>query len=241
MKPEFLTAYLVEDEPLCRADFCQTLRDFPEIRLLGDADTLTAAKSFLSRERVDLLFLDVSVGRENGLDLVESLPQKPLVIALTAHPQHAVRGFSLDLVDYILKPVEKERLQEALKRARERMAAVKLGLGNVTFIAEIEGRKVNLQRDEILGAEAMGNYVLLHTSRGKAVKRTTFKQVREKLPPPFFLETRRGRLVARNHVQSWRRNSSGRLELTLSDHTNLPVSQTHAPKILKYLKKESLA
>lgn len=240
MNPESLTAFLVEDEPLCRADFRQTLRDFPEIQLLGEADTLTAAKSFLSRQRVDLLFLDLSVGRENGLDLVEDLPQKPLVIALTAHPQHAVRGFSLDLVDYILKPVEKERLQTALQKVLHRKAAAELRPGAVTFIAEIEGRKTTLQLDEILGAEAMGNYVLLHTTRGKAVKRATFKQVQKKLPVPLFLETRRGRMVSRRSVEAWHRNSSGKLELVLSDRTNLTVSQSHAAKIINILEQKSL-
>lgn len=235
MSPASLTAFLVEDEPLCRADLRQTLRDFPEIRLLGEAETLQAAKSFLSRQKVDLLFLDLSVGRENGLDLVETLPKKPLVIALTAHPQHAARGFSLDLVDYILKPVEKERLRSALKRARQRKAAARLNPGAVTFVAEIAGQKTTFQLDEITGAEAMGNYVLLHTSRGKAVKRVTFKQLQAKMLPPNFIETRRGRMVSRSAVQSWCRNSSGKLELTLIDQTILTASQSRAAKIIQFL------
>lgn len=241
MTPEPLTAYLVEDEPLCRADFRQILRDFPEIRLLGEADTLTAAESFLSREKVDLLFLDLSVGRENGLDLVENLPEKPMVIALTAHPQHAARGFSLDLVDYILKPVEGERLRRALKKARLRKVSARLGTDAETFVAEIDGLKTILQLDEILGAEAMGNYVVLHTTRGKAIKRATFKQVEKKLPSPLFLKIRRGRVVSRRSVQSWHRNSSGRLELVFIGQKKLTVSQTHAARIRKILDMESSA
>ena len=233
-----LTAFLVEDEPLCRADFRQTLRDFPEIRLLGEAETLRAAKSFLSQQTVDLLFLDISVGRENGLDLVETLPKKPLVIALTAHPQHAVRGFSLNLVDYILKPVEKERLRAALQKARQWKSTARQNPGRVTLIAEIAGEKTTLQMNEIMGAEAMGNYVLLHTTRGKAVKRSTFKKIQTKLLPSIFLETRRGRLISRQAVQSWCRNSSGKLVLNLTDQTRLVVSPSRAPKIIKFLEKE---
>lgn len=240
MNPDSMTAYLVEDEPLCRADFRQTLRDFPEVRLIGEAETLTAAKSLLAHQRVDLLFLDLSVGKENGLDLLENLPQKPMVIALTAHPQHAARGFALDLVDYILKPVEKERLQDALKKAFQRKSAKELNPKAVSFIAEIGGKKTTLLVDEILGAEAMGNYVLLHTTRGKALKRATFKQVQEKLPDSIFLETRRGRMVARRSVQSWHRNSSGKLELLLTDQSVLSVSESHTPKVMKYLNQDSL-
>lgn len=238
MNPASFTAFLVEDEPLCRADFRQILRDFPEVRLLGEAETLQAAKFFLSRQTVDLLFLDLSVGRENGLDLVEALPKKPLVIALTAHPQHAARGFSLDLVDYILKPVEKERLRVALKKAQQRKATARLNPGAVTLIAEIAGQKTTFQLDEITGAQAMGNYVLLHTIRGKAMKRVTFKKIKTKLPSPTFLEIRRGRMVCRSTVQSWRRNSAGKLELALNDQTILTVSQSRAAKITQLLEKE---
>ena len=73
MTPARLSAFLVEDEPLCRADFRQTLRMFPEVHLLGEADNLTRAEQFLRKTSVDLLFLDLSVGRENGLDLLDRI------------------------------------------------------------------------------------------------------------------------------------------------------------------------
>ena len=117
MNSRVLRAYLVEDEPLCRADLRQVLRAFPDIQLLGEAETVTQAQNFLEHHPVDLIFLDLSVGKENGLDLIEQLTRPPLVIALTAHPQHAVRGFTLNLVDYVLKPVEEERLRMAVDKA----------------------------------------------------------------------------------------------------------------------------
>jgi len=239
MSQESLSAYLVEDEPLCRADFCQTLRAFPEIQLLGETDNLSKARDFLTNHSVDLLFLDLSLGRENGLDLVETLPRRPLVIALTAHPQHAVRGFTLELVDYILKPVEEARLRVALDKARHRKATASLQPGRVTFIAEIDGEKIILELAEIIGAESMGNYVLLHTSRGSAVKRATFKHVRQKLPPSLFLETSRGRLVARHAITGWKRDALGHLLLQVEKGSPLRVSRSHAAGVLKILEGKS--
>jgi len=236
MNTEILSAYLVEDEPLCRADFRQTLGSFPQVRLLGETDKLSVAERFLATQPVDLLFLDLSVGRDNGLDLIERLPYQPLVIALTAHPQHAVRGFSLDLVDYILKPVEPPRLRSALEKARQRKLASRLQPERITFVAELEGKKFILSLDEILGAESLGNYVLLHTLKGKAVKRSTFKDVCKKLPPSLFLDTGRGRWVAIRHVRSWKRNPGGKLSLQLGDNSELSVSQNKTSGVLRRLK-----
>ncbi len=240
MSNDGLSAYLVEDEPLCRADFRETLRGFPDIRLLGEADNLTAAQKFLSRHQVDLLFLDLSVGRDNGLDLVERLPQPPLVIALTAHPQHAVRGFTLDLVDYILKPVEPERLQVAVDKARQRRLTATLQPGQTTFLVEKDGQKTVLELSEILRAESMGNYVLFHTVRGRAVKRATFSQVQKKLPAPLFLEISRGRIVARHQITAWNRDDRGKLQLQLASGESMQASRSQATLIQKELEKESL-
>ncbi len=235
MKSGLLSAYLVEDEPLCRADFRQILRVFPEVSLLGEADTLSQAERFLQKTAVDLLFLDLSVGRDNGLDLLERLSRRPLVIALTAHPQHAVRGFSLDLVDYILKPVEIDRLRSAMEKARHRMASAPLAPGRTTFLAEMEGKKVLLELNELLVIESMGNYVVLHTSRGRGIKRATFKQVQIKLPPVLFLETSRGCMVAKTEIASWKRDPQGRLVLMLSSGSSLRVARSRTTAILKAL------
>ena len=235
MKPSLLTAFLVEDEPLCRADFRQILQSFPDVRLLGEADNLERARTFLRTRNVDLLFLDLSLGRENGLDLVETLPLRPLVIALTAHPQHAVRGFTLNFVDYILKPVEIDRLKSALEKARHRMAAAPLAPGRTAFLAEMEGKKVLLELRELLVVESMGNYVVLHSTRGRAIKRATFKEVQEKLPQPLFLETSRGCLVAKTQIASWKRDPQGRLVLMLSSGSSLRVARSRTSSILKVL------
>lgn len=237
MKTETLSAFLVEDEPHCRADFRQVLQDFPEIRLIGEADSLAAADRFLQKQAVDLLFLDLSVGKANGLDLAERLSPRPLIIALTAHPQYAVRGFSLDLVDYILKPVEKGRLKEALEKARYRKVSAPLQPGRITFLAELDGKKTTFDLSEILGAESMGNYVVLHTTRGNAIKRATFKTVCSKLSPELFFETGRGRVVAIRSVRAWHRSEDGRLQLELSDNSRLGVAESQTPEVLKILKK----
>ena len=236
MNSKVLRAYLVEDEPLCRADLRQVLRAFPDIQLLGEAETVTQARNFLERHPVDLIFLDLSVGKENGLDLIEQLTCPPLVIALTAHPQHAARGFTLNLVDYVLKPVDQERLRMAVDKAHHRLAAEPLQPGRVTFVAEIDRKQTTLDLAEILGVQAMGNYVVLHTPRGKALKRATFHQVAKKLPAPLFLLTGRGRLVARKEIRGWCRDEKRRLVLQTASGENILVARSRSSRFLRQLK-----
>lgn len=236
MSPNRLSAYLVEDEPLCRADFRQTLQMFPEVHLVGEAATLAQAERFLQKTPVDLLFLDLSVGRENGLDLLEKISCRPLVIALTAHPQHAVRGFSLDLVDYILKPVDEDRLRQSLNRARLRKESVLLGQNGPAIVAELGQEKTRFELAEILRIESTGNYQVIWTRRGKAIRRGTFRELRKKLPSSFFWETGRGRMVARNLVRGWSRNSTGGLVLHLTQGGDIQVARSHGGEIFRAIK-----
>lgn len=236
MSRALLSAFLVDDEPMCRADFRITLQAFPEVHLVGEAGTLSAARKFLESRPVDLLFLDLSVGRENGLDLIGHLPRAPMVIAITAHPQHAARGFDLDLVDYVLKPVEEPRLRTALEKAHLRRNATPLQPGRIAFVAEIDRKKTILELPEVLGAEAMGNYVLLHTTRGKAIKRATFQHVKNKLPENLYLQVNRGRLVARHTIREWSRNPDRHLVLHLSDGESLQVSRSRSPEVFRQLR-----
>lgn len=241
MSCQVLRAYLVEDEPLCRADFREILRAFPDIRLLGEAETITQARNFLERHPVDLIFLDLSVGKENGLDLVEQLTHPPLVIALTAHAQHAARGFTLNLVDYVLKPVEEERLRVAVDKAHRRRASEALAPGKVTLGAEINRRQTTLELAEILRVEAMGNYVVFHTLRGKALKRATFEQVSKKLPSALFLLTGRGQIVARKQIKEWSRDAKRRLVLHTVQGESILVARSQSARVLHQLKEKDLA
>ncbi len=235
MNSKVLTALLVEDEPLCRSDFRQILKSFPEVKLLGEAVSLTTAQEFLIQKNVDLLFLDVSLGNENGLDLLDRLSAPPMVVALTAHAEYAARGFSQDLVDYILKPIEPARLRTALHRVHHRKSLTPAPSTKTSFVVEKNGQKGFLELAEILRAESMGNYVLFHTPQGKAIQRATFRHVERKLPERLFLRFSRGRMVARHQIRSWHRDGKGRLHLLLASGDLVRVSRSQSPAILRDL------
>lgn len=230
-----LRAVHVEDEPLCRDDLRSVLRLFPEVSLVGEADSLPRACRLIEEKRPDLLFLDLSLGREKGFHLLQQLQYHPLVIAITAHAEQAVDGFSLDLVDFVLKPVEIERLRKALDRARHRLITQTLITKEAPWVAEIDGKKTLLTSLEIFQAEAEGNYVILYSAQGKGILRSPFHQVEEKLSPHIFLKVSRSCIVAISQIQSWSRRPDHSLCLHCKNGTSLSVARRNVKNVLAKL------
>ena len=228
-----LNVVLIDDEPLCRQDLRDIFTAFPEVNLLGEASTLTEGTSLIEKLRPNLIFLDLSLGRENGFDILRSVSPSPLCIAVTADPSQGATGFEFDLVDYLVKPVEEARLRQALQRAIRRVNTTAIQ-DTPSLLTEISHQKVLIQGSEIQQIEAMGNYVILHTTKGKGVVRSTLRNTLTVFPKNYFLQLSRSRWVSRNQVSGWHRQSS-KLFLCLRDKNDIPVSRRHTPSVIKAL------
>ena len=227
-----LNIVLIDDEPLCRQDLRDILAAFPA-NLIGEAGTLTKAKSLIEKLRPNLILLDLSLGSQNGFDFLRSFSSPPLCIAVTANPNRGATAFEFDFVDYLVKPVDKDRLEQALKRAVRRISNAAIQ-DTPSFLAEISNQKVLIQGGEIQQVEAMGNYVILHSTKGKGILRSTLRNTLNPFPKNYFLQLSRSRWVARDQVLGWHRQSS-KLFLCLRDKTQIPVSRRHTSLVLKSL------
>jgi len=120
---------IVDDEPLARGTIRSLLADLGDIHIVGECGTGEEAVAALAFEEVDLVFLDIDMPGILGLDVVDRLPpdQRPLVVFVTAHSEHAVRAFELSALDYVLKPFDDQRFHAALQRARARLSERRLG------------------------------------------------------------------------------------------------------------------
>ena len=228
-----LNVVLIDDEPLCRQDLRDILSSFPA-NLIGEAGTLTEAKSLIEKFRPNLILLDLSLGSQNGFDFLRSISSPPLCIAVTANPNQGATAFEFDFVDYLVKPVDKARLEQALKRAVRRVSAAATQ-DTPSLLAEISHQKVLIQGSEIQQIEAMGNYVILHTTKGKGIVRSTLRNTLTVFPKNYFLQLSRSRWVSRNQVLGWHRQSS-KLFLCLRDKTEIPVSRRNTSSVIKALK-----
>jgi len=227
-----LSCILVDDEPLCRQDLKNVLQEFPWIQVVGEAENKKQAKALLRKKRVQLMFLDLSLGNEFGFDLLRTNSFTGAVIAVTAHPNHAAEGFDLDLVDYLLKPVDKNRLRESLIRARRKIGLEKQPSEELRILADFSGKKMMVAHSELRQIESLGNYVILHSTKGKGIIRSSLKRILKELDPKLWLQISGRHWVARKNILGWSRNSNTPLTLTLTGESKVIVSRRLTPGVI---------
>lgn len=221
---KLLRTVLVEDEEFVRRDLTDLLRSSRQVELLGEASTAKEAREIISRLKPELVFLDLNLKGVHGFRVLEGLASIPAVIAVTAFSDHAVEGFSRDLADYIIKPVEEDRLRKALNRARDQifLRSMKDDPG---VPLEMNGHTCHISLSEILWAKANENYVEVFAVGGRGLIRSTFQNFCQRLPAGFSLEISRGHVVARHQISSWKRGHKGNLEIILKCGAAFRVSK----------------
>ncbi len=239
-----LRVLVVDDEAPAREELAFLLsRD----DLVGEVVTVARAEDALRRlggGDVDVVLSDVHMPGLDGLDLaraVSRLASPPAVVFVTAHDEHAVQAFDLQVVDYVLKPVRAARLAAALRRAVATSAppAPDPGRGEAdeTLSVELGGVTRFVQRSSVLWAEAQGDYVRLHTASDSHLLRSTLSQLEERWTPAGFVRLHRSLLVAVHAVRELR-TEDGRHTVVVGEgagRRELPVARRHAREVRERL------
>jgi len=207
-----LKAIAVDDEPLALEVIRLHAEKIHFINLQASFVDAIAALEYLNKNDVDLLFLDVRMPDISGIELYDGVEKKPLLIFTTAYPEHAVTGFELEAVDYLLKPFSYPRFLRACDKAfniwqknndEDRCIFIKDGF-------EI----VKIKLDEVLYLEAAGNYVKYVMSDGVVMARSTIKEALKQLQTGRFVQVHRSYIVNKDHLERMERRHvhvSGRL------------------------------
>lgn len=204
-----LRVLIVDDESLARARLRTLLADCrqPEALAAGEADSAAQAMALAQHQRFDVALLDIHMPGADGLQLAEALrqvPHPPLVVFVTAHPQHAVQAFEVEAVDYLTKPVRLARLQAALEKV-ERLLQLQQGPQadaepDWLIIAE-RGRTLRVPLAEVLYLKAELKYITVRTAEARYLLDGSLNQLEDK-HPDRFLRIHRNALVARNAVRA---------------------------------------
>ncbi|MDQ6608791.1 MAG: LytTR family DNA-binding domain-containing protein [Bacteroidota bacterium] len=203
-----LTCIIIDDEPLARKGLKEYIDDIEFLTLAGEFDSPLKAMDVLSQQKVELIFLDIQMPRINGLEFIKSLPQAPPVIFTTAYPQHALQGFELNALDYLVKPVSFERFLKAALKAKEYYGLRQQNIQKEStpvpdyLFVKVDGKLVKIFFDDILFVEALQNYVMIHTKEKKFITYLTLQSIEEYLPSPLFIKTHKSYLVSISKVQS---------------------------------------
>ena len=213
-----LRVLLVDDEELARLRLSGLVHDCidPAARVVGEAANVSQALAWLATNDCDVLLLDVQMPGRDGTQLAAELRQRadgPAVVFVTAHAGHALRAFDLDAVDYLTKPVRRERLHAALQRVAQRLAQraaagpVALASGNVeapVIVVSDRGRIVRVPIADVLYLKAELKYVTLRTAAHTHVLDEALSDLEQRLGERF-LRVHRNALVARSAVRALER------------------------------------
>lgn len=215
----------IDDEPLALELLKEYIARFPGLKLVHAFDDALAASEFLRAHPVDLLFIDINMPDISGIDLVRSLPEKPIVIFTTAHKEFAHEGFELDALDYLLKPIHPERFERAVNKVLtyfQYTQKVKPDADEALFVRS-EYQLVRIELDEIEYIESVDDYLKIHRTNGRPVMTLmTLKAILEKLPDSRFKRIHRSYVVPLNKIRTF---SNRKVQLS---STELPVSDRYA-------------
>lgn len=201
-----MNCLIIDDNKIARTTLKQLASQVKDLTVIGECSDAMEAWNFIREQPVHLLLLDIEMQGMSGLELTRNLGNKrPVIVFTTSKKEYAAEAFELNVADYIVKPVTPARFIQAIDKVRDILDSSK---EDVTFSEDkfIFIRDSNIVRklglDDILFAEAMGDYVKLHT-RGKFYAiHTTLKAVEERLPSGKFLRVHRSYIVAVNKIET---------------------------------------
>ncbi len=247
MSAESLSVLIVDDESLARERTRRMLGELPGVTVVGEAGSADEARRRIAELEPDLVLLDIQMPGEDGFALLQSLEPRPAVIFVTAFDQYAVRAFEENAVDYLLKPFRRERLAQALERARldlarpsalaERLEGLLTALGRGAsqdalqrLTVRIGAKQLILSTDEVLWFGAEDKLVFAATASARHYVNFTLDQLERRLDGKRFARIHRGVIVNLDWAAALRPAFAGtyRLQLKDADKTELPVSRARA-------------
>lgn len=198
-----IKAIAVDDEPLALLVIENYCARNEHIELMKTFSNVKDAQKYLNQFPVDLLFLDIQISRSNGMEFYKNLNKKIPAIFTTAFAEYALEGFNVAALDYLLKPIEYERFEEAVNKAVLILVDKKL-TEDAEFLTIRADYKLNkIAYIDIIFIEGLDDYVKIHLTSGKKITaRISMKSILEKLPEKLFMRVHRSYIVNSKYVTS---------------------------------------
>lgn len=200
-----IRAIIIDDEPLARKDLRTVLSELKDIEIVGEADSIKSAKALLKKSRPDLIFLDIQMPGETGFDLLEYIDPNIDIIFVTAFDEYAIRAFEVNALDYLLKPVDGERIKEAISRFKNEEESKEVPNESLMYDDNLFLKLNNsynfLRINTIIAIQAADDYSEILTNEGK--KYLVYKKMFEwdnRLPEQYFCRIHRSTIININMI-----------------------------------------
>ena len=251
MKPASMNALIVDDEPLARDGLRMLLREDAEVAQVFEARNGREAVDVIRNEQPSIVFLDVQMPEMDGFDVLKEVGVEriPAVVFVTAHDRYAIRAFEINAIDYLLKPVARDRFEQALNRARSRVTAnIEDNRRMVSLLETLASPPKYLERiavrtagktyfvdlQDVAWIQAAENYVQLHTPSSKHLVHATVQTLQEMLDPQQFLRIHRSLIVNVHQVRELETATHGEFVFVLRCGARVQSSRTYHDAIKRW-------
>jgi two-component system LytT family response regulator len=231
-----MKALIIDDERLARKELLRLLEEHPSIEVVGEAMNADEAEKLIEELNPDLLFVDIQMPGRTGFQLLESLDTVPMVVFTTAYDEFALKAFEVNALDYLLKPIQPERLAEAVRKIQDkerlregRLREGKLGLNDQVFVKDGE-RCWFVSLSNIRLFESDGNYIKVFFDNNRPMIHKSLNALDEKLDERSFFRASRKHIVNLSWVEGIEPWFNGGLMVRLKGGDKVEVSRRQAAK-----------
>ncbi|WP_313254486.1 LytTR family DNA-binding domain-containing protein [Empedobacter sp.] len=234
-----MNCIIIDDEPLAREEMELLIKEVSELEIIGKFSNAMLASKFLETTVPAIIFLDIEMPFVNGLEFAKSIPKNSLIIFTTAYSQYAIDGYELDAIDYLLKPIDKNRLAKAVTKAvfyhhllfnKVEENTIEENDDNYLFI-KADRKQYKISFAEILFIEGLKDYVVLHTKTKKLITAMNLKTIHQKINADHFIRVSKSYIVNTQHINSFDNHT------IYMNEFEIPMGETYRSDfMLKYSK-----
>lgn len=215
---------IVDDEPLAIEAIEMHLNELSGFEIVAKCSDAVKAFEILNKKKIDLMFLDIQMPKITGIEFLKSLQNHPKVIITSAYSQYAVKGFELDVIDYLMKPIPFNRFIQAIDKyyrsVNENIVGEdKQGLPDDFILVRADRKNIKIKFNEILYLESMKDYVSIKTNSGTITTKILLSICEKKLPGDMFIRIHRSFIINKSKVDSFTSNTVviGKKELPIAN------------------------
>ena len=223
------TCIIIEDEPLALEKTKDFVNKVPFLHLSANFDNALNGLTYLNNNKVDVLFLDINMDELSGIELLESSKINSQVIITTAYQQYALKGYELQITDYLLKPFTFNRFLQAVNKAQENLVRRTSDAQPHFIFVKTENRLEKIMLNEIVYIEGMRDYLRIHTVNKKIMTLQNFSELEKLIPSNIVCRVHKSYMVALNKIDSIERS-----RIKIADQL-IPVSETYKEAFLQLI------
>ncbi len=231
-----LNCIIVDDNEIDRLMAISLVKRFPNLTISGVFSSPAEAIALISSGSIDVLFLDIDMPEMSGLELRKKVPNVPICIFITAHPEHAVESFELETLDFLVKPLKFERMLQTVQRIEEfmeirhKVALFESSIGGDTIFIKEGHQQIKVKLHEVLFLEAMKDYTMVVTSQKRHCVLVTLGNLLKEPSFESFIRVHRSFAVQKQFIEKIRTT-----ELFLSNKLAIPIGRTYKDNLTNLL------